>query len=760
MKRLIAVVGVFAMSVAVAAASGFFEDPENFGTGFTDNQALTGGRWSSVSVVVTNASNIGFTNDWAAYFLEGSVATNKIEVSGPNPARVWTDFRIKPALGAEPSEVPAGAQAVFFFDDAGYIQYRDGLDWVAATNNIFGTSVTAVPEDTWVRVSVFQDYGTDKYAIMLEDIVIAQDVNFVGGASSAYDSFVVMNQDGTAYLDELRVHNSLPSGLNTDLSPYTLADAAELDQFGYVARTLAVDPDHAGAPAPKFATITAALDAWRTRDEITVVEETYVENVTVPSGVVLTLPAGTVIDGSLTVAVGGQVIAQGTLDVASLDVSGTLTAAGTLTVVGALEIAAGGTVTTGTGFDVIAGSTDIAGTLTVGGALTVAGPLGIAQGGIVNTTGNVAAASTSIAGTLTVGGTLGVTGEFGVAATGSVTLSGDAGVGSGLFGGLVTLDGTVSLTVTNSLAFDNNGTTSVTNAVLNLGANGTLIADPITMEESTEIVSTGGTLESSLKLTGTYTIAGINWGKSAADAPQTLPFTDDFERYLNGQVVQNLGLFGWDADSATVMVTNSYAAVGQKSVILPDGTELSLNISGVGHPRVWTDFYIRPSFGVGPGEAPDTAGKGFMSFVDNEGDLNVWVGGAEPEWRALNTIVAPEALGDFTNQFSTAAFTRVSVFQNFEDKQFAVFVGATNLVGMELNFPDASAVNVYDSFMVSNDGGSAYLDGMRVIATLPFSSGDPIVDTNDNGMDDREEIHWFGNLESFEGIKRTIFRFL
>ena len=708
MKTVTAILVLTALSTTVACAS-FYSAPQDFST-FNNGDPLTGGTkgsWTSVNAFITNQN--AFSADRAAYFGAGASGTNTVGVNNPSPSRVWTDFRIKPALGVEPGgEIPAGVQTLFFFDTDGYIKYRQGTAWVTASNNIFGGDVISLTNaaiaGNWQRVSVFQDYTDGTYALVLNDVVIAQDIPFVNTGSS-YQRFTLENQDNEAFLDEIRIHNSLPTDDpltgNNNATINAIPDATELDTYGYVARTLSVDDDFASpTPLLQFTQLSAALAAYRANDVITVAAGTY-DGITVSNNVTLTgsgftVAAITVQDGA-TLTLGHNVLVTGAISVAA---GSSLVAQGTL---GAASTAIAGTLTTGTG------------------ALTVAS-LGVSAGGTLTLGGNASSTTATVAGTINVGNH-------------TLTVS-----------GLVDLN-----------AIGGN---------IQIGANGTLTAGTIEMDTGTQIASTsasGSLVNTLLTMTGIFTIQGENWNQPSATA-QTLPFTDDFERYNQGQAMQDLKLFGWNANASSVIVQATEKAAGSKSVILPDGTELTLKISGAGQSKVWTDFYLRPALGVEPGSASSAVGKGFSSFVDNDGNLNAaTVSGGTTNWFPLGNKArwnsgALEFDVEFANQFSATTFTRVSVFQDFEKSTFSVFVGTTNLVAVAKPFP--GTLTAYTTFVVENSQSNAYLDEMRVLAALPFAPGDPKVDINGNGMDDREEIHWFGDLSTYAGIRGSVFRFM
>ena len=705
----LAAIAVLAASSSMHVQAAFFSTTQSF-EGFPPNAPLDGNGWSSVGVIVTNQAGIGFNDSFAAaYFGELAVASNTINETSFSPTRVWTDFQIKPAMGRGNKLVPYipdDALVLVQFDDEGYILYFDNTkQWTRITHDIFGTSVDPVPDNAWQRISLFQDFSTETYAILLNGVVVAQDIPFIH-AGSGYQSFTMKNPDNEALLDDIRIDNSLPGGLTSNLNHYALADATELDMYGYVARTFTVDTGAADNPPLQFQQLSEAIAISRPNDQIDLQNANYSaltitkditfvgSNITVPSitvenGATLTLMQDVIVSGDITVASGANLIAHGTLQANNLDSSGSLVANGVLTVDNLLSVS---------------------------GTLTLA----------ADATANQA----NVSGTINI------------------------------------LDDT--LTITSLLDLTGSGS-------IQIAADGTLNADSITMAGGTQIASTGGTLITpALTLPGTFTIHGSTWeawDKSSVLA-QTLPYAEDFDSFANGQSMANLAIFGWDTAYLDVAVTDAGpAASGAQSVILPDGTELALHVDGALHTRVWTDFFLRPALGPGPPDpiAYSAAGNGFASYVDHEGNLNALIlDNSVPTWLPLASAASwddeeEELLFDvpFESQFSSAGFTRVSIYQNFENNTFSVYVGATNLVAVAQPFPGGPLAS-YSHYIIKNTGETdteAYLDDILITATLPAFVGDEMIDINDNGMDDREEIHWFGNLTTYTGVRGSVFRF-
>ncbi len=640
-------------SLVVTSQASFYSTPQDF-SGFGNNVLLDGSGWSSVGVIVTNNPGIAHSGTHAAYFNENAAATNSIGVATPNPARVWTDFRIRPALGTAPPDVPSTVQAFFYFNADSNITYRAGSAWVTATHDIFGAAAPKVDPDTWHRISIFQDYTTEIYAIMFDDVVIAQDIPFAN-SGTAYQSFFMNNMDGEALLDTIRVHNSLPGDLEQSLNHTETADAIELNTYGYVPRTLVVDDDFTEDTHLQFQEISGALAAWREHDRILVNDGEYAA----------------------------------------------ITVTNDITLIGA-------------GFTVASITVDNGATLTLDEDVEVTGTITVAANSAIVANNNITAANADVAGSINIGENT------------------------------LTISGTLDLTGSGSIQIASGGTLSASNT--------------ITMAGNAEIVSTGGSLASSaLNLSGIFTITASSWNATAAVA-QELPFSDDFELYENGQAMSALGLFGWEADSS-VVVSTATSASGSRSVMLPDGTQLELNINRGGAPRVWTDFYLQPALGEGPDAIEAAIGRGFAGFIDNQGDLNVV---SNDTWVALNKTASWDNgsvafTNSFDNTFSSNSFTRVSVYQNYENQTYSVFINDVHLVAHEKPFPESAAS--YARFIIENSGTDAFLDDILVTDDFDLLSFSGSPNINNNELDDRQEIHWYGNLTTFAGISGSIFRF-
>ena len=265
MKKLFTYLFVVCISASVASAD-FLSELDGFEDD-TPGSAPAGTGWSSTGVSVSNSN--AHTGNNAAYFTTDSAATNTISVNSPTKA--WTDFRIRPALGAEPHSTPTNsATALFFFGSNGYVNVWNDGSWTVCSNNVWDAEVDAV-SNAYVWISIYQNFSNKEYALFLNDELLIQDVPFVKTNLTAYNSFVVQNVDSNAYLDNVWIKSSYASGHSMDKNDRAGNDVEEVDTYGYAGRTLYVG----GSGTPNYTTISAAVADARNNDEINVATGDY-----------------------------------------------------------------------------------------------------------------------------------------------------------------------------------------------------------------------------------------------------------------------------------------------------------------------------------------------------------------------------------------------------------------------------------------------------------------------------------------------------
>ena len=240
-------------------------------SGLTFTTPTNGWQASSAAACVTNQ----------AVFMDGNVALSNA-VNADAGLVVWTDVRLKPMFG-EALDAPPTNTAAFhaYFSSNGYLVVATPSGWWTCTNDIWGGRVAPVTSD-YARLSVFQDYSRSNEAVLLNDRLVIQDLRFVGSAAS-YHRLAFQNTDSNCWLDSVWVRtNAGPDALASDRNGDGLADAQELQVYGYACRTQYV----AGSGYPSYATLQAAVAAWRPRDTVYVPAGTYAESLAVSDAVV------------------------------------------------------------------------------------------------------------------------------------------------------------------------------------------------------------------------------------------------------------------------------------------------------------------------------------------------------------------------------------------------------------------------------------------------------------------------------------------
>jgi len=237
----------------------------------------------------TVVTNLGFRGWYAS---SGAVAVeNTIKNSGSNgvvvPAatvlsnrvtsgsatNIWTEFYVQPTIGLLDMPPTNSASFVAYVNtNRALVVAVSGGGWVVCSNKIDNiTPVPPIQSNTFTRIDVFQDRVKNTFAVFVAGDLVAQGLS-APTPLGAYASLGVINQDGTAYLDDVLITPSIPGGLISDLDGDGTNDAVEIAQKGFT-----YDPPMLAAPtvvaigtngATLGASITnsagAAIDSWGT----------------------------------------------------------------------------------------------------------------------------------------------------------------------------------------------------------------------------------------------------------------------------------------------------------------------------------------------------------------------------------------------------------------------------------------------------------------------------------------------------------------
>lgn len=319
-------------------------------------------------------------------------------------------------------------------------------------------------------------------------------------------------------------------------------------------------------------------------------------------------------------------------------------------------------------------------------------------------------ASASFAQSVTCAGALTVSGQVAMALSACLT-SGSARVA-----------GTVSMA--------SNSTFYVGASGLDVGPGGSLTF----ATNSQLVVNSAG-----VNMTGAFTISST-W-KTAASMP--LAFSDDFNLYAVGTVVTNLNFRGWYADAPSVLVTNQ--GIGNSAaVVIPGGTTLTNSISATGLTRVWSDFYLRPLWGIEPLNAPTNTAS-FAAYVNSDGFLVVAVKGG---WTVCSNTVDGRSL-----QLDSNAFNRITICHDLSTGLFALFV-QSNLMAMALSAPTNTGGYHLLGVRNANDvDQKTFVDNVLITSLLPSGLTN---DLNHDGLADGYEVNAYNWLDALS--RGTVFK--
>jgi hypothetical protein len=316
-----------AMMISPALAA--VPDSDNFdgGAPFTIGADFASGldTWKSDTAATCVAADAGKFQGTASVNVNSGTLSNNVNQATPSGV-VWTEFQIIPALGVAPATDPdATVNHAHYYGTNGLLNVWNGAAWVEVTEDIHGGVIPVATTNSFVRISIYQNFTSDNSALLIDGQVVLQDFAFPG-SSDNYDTFSVQSlETGPAYMDTYSVGSTVPS--STDGNGNITADAQELNDNDYVARNF-IAGNGAGA---HYASLTGVAAVVRSGDTITLSgavagggTATFSANVTISgAGGSFTVGSDFTVSAGYTVTVDNV-----SLDVATATIDGTLVVAG------------------------------------------------------------------------------------------------------------------------------------------------------------------------------------------------------------------------------------------------------------------------------------------------------------------------------------------------------------------------------------------------------------------------------------------------
>lgn len=262
---------------------------------YTNNQPLHGvGGWTASTNEVVAQNSVKHSGSLGGYVPADASLTNTFS---PTYGVLWVDMYTQPTLwsGENPPDVITNASILFYFNSNGYAVVCNGStsnDWVVLTTNMGGTAAIPITAGTWTRVTIYLNYSSKRWALIVNDELLRDRIHFVTN-NSAFTKFSIRS---SVYLDDMSVTTSMPSDLTGDVDNDRMSDVWELRYFGTVtSRRAGMDYDGGGRyDDEEYADGT---DPTNPADDIWTIP--YYENFESGSGVITSWHGFTVINGDV-----------------------------------------------------------------------------------------------------------------------------------------------------------------------------------------------------------------------------------------------------------------------------------------------------------------------------------------------------------------------------------------------------------------------------------------------------------------------------
>lgn len=787
MTRTMQIAAWLAMTAccAIAASTVPFTDGfEGYTNGATFLIETNGWQANTNTVVVQTNTVSGGTN--AVDIAPEGVLSNM--VSGSGITRLWTDQYLQPNQGSAPTgAVDSAASLRLYFTDAGYVAVATNGSWDVCSNDVFGASVTPVGSG-WARLAFHHDFVASNVAVVLGNQVLRQEVPFIGSATAysqlRYDNTTDGGSGTNTYLDDVAITTNLPSTLATTgdgdndgvrdvkeihlygsttnaggstLTAQTLpfvddfefyVDGARVDYLGYYGwdasdsnAVIQSSTVYSNAQAARIGGMSAASNSINpAASETNIWFDWYVKPALGPepgspdSDASLHLYFST--NGFICVATNGaweecstDAFGTGAVPVSNQWVRLTLfqdyTASNAAVFLdGRLirqEIPFIGSVSSLGGVtyrNQHVSSNSFVDTVEITTNLTELAGLTTDPDGDGDDDGMPDAEEIDIYGTTTNYGLPQIT----------VIITNLYATGPG---GTVTPDGIFTV----ASGSDTNFTMTVTNLAWRL----TDVRTNDVAATFTGDNSTNGTFALSNITEDVTVTVEFTYTPGLAVVTQSLPFVDHFEAYTNGWPMDELGFYGWDADTNTAVVQSATKNAGSYGAEIAGDSAASNIVSTTAlETNIWFDWYLRPPLGVEPDSADTDAS--LHVFFDTNGYVNVATNGG---WAVCSNDVIGVPVTPVSNQF-----VRLTLFQDYVASNAAVLLGG-RVIRQEIPFVGSASSFSGITYRNLNTSSNGYLDDVIISTNLNDLGALPL-DADGDGMPDAEEIDLYGNTTNFQ----------
>ena len=329
---------------------------------------------------------------------------------------------------------------------------------------------------------------------------------------------------------------------------------------------------------------------------------------------------------------------------------------------------------------------------------------------------------------------------FNLANSGSYTQAVTVSNSIALLGGPVTIVG--SLAITGGVTVTSSGALTVTGLV-SIGASDRLCVSNVTLVFGSLSIATGGLLQVT---SGSLTVGGVTRiGTFTVDSmglqgvtPSILPWTEGFEGYGIGTMVQALGAGGWNASGSDAQVQVSPVPTNASHAVLVPALGAVYNtVASNSVSSVWVDFSVCCSNQWATNWLTVDTNQTVMLFVNSDhavvfydANLGVWETRTTDVWGASTT-------GLFTNNWG-----HLSLNLNYQRKEVAIFANG-HLIRESLRFINTNQTTFAAFELDGSEQVVSYLDDVSITNGVPVGLTD---DGDHDGVPDALEIQRYGSV--------------
>jgi hypothetical protein len=194
----------------------FADDFELYGAGQPVN-GLGYFGWTATNQDATVEDTVAQHGVQGVFLPCGSAVDGHVDTAA---LRLWTDLRVQPPLGLQPTDAPAADESVrISFTDTGFVAIAaTNGGWDVCASDAFHNAVSPLASGVWARVTLHHDFERRRVAVFLNGRLLRDAAPVLRQAATGYHVFTCRNGGGSAqphgYIDRVSVATEIPHDLD------------------------------------------------------------------------------------------------------------------------------------------------------------------------------------------------------------------------------------------------------------------------------------------------------------------------------------------------------------------------------------------------------------------------------------------------------------------------------------------------------------------------------------------------------------------